>query len=123
MGEHMHNRFLRFGTVAAMVTLGVSLAPQPAMAVAPDSKRCTTGLQCILPVTGFPGGTVSIDVDVSGSGNGVFILQDRDSPVQCDQQFPASGGVRSFTCSGVAAGNLTGSVGGGSNPRAIGIRW
>jgi hypothetical protein len=102
-------------TVAALIQF-------PLAALAAGGSAHCSAKTCHVGVDNFPGGTISVDVDVSGSGTGVFVVTG-PSGFQCSGSFPASGGVRSFVCRGAPAGLYEAGVTGPAGPSAVGLRW
>ncbi|MEU1812419.1 hypothetical protein [Micromonospora aurantiaca (nom. illeg.)] len=111
---------MRAGVIGAIAVAGVALFPQAALAGG-GSSNCTAN-KCSVGVADFPGGTISVDVDVSGSGTGVFVVSGPNN-FKCSGSFPASGGVRSYVCRNAPAGVYAASVSGPSGPSAVGLRW
>ena len=112
--------------IGAAIAAGVALAPNAASAapLAGASRTCPTANVCAVTASGFPGGTISVDADVTGSGTGTWNLFGPNG-FKCSASFPASGGVRSWTCAGAPAGSYNATVTPNvpAQTLAIGIRW
>jgi hypothetical protein len=113
----------RVAVAATAAVVGITAFPQAALAA--GSSRSCAGVSCSVQVTNFPGGVISVDADVSGANPQVGqwkLWKTGSSAFTCVQSsFPASGGVRSWTCS-APRGNYTAQVW-GPGPTKIGIRW
>jgi hypothetical protein len=116
----MRRSCVRAGVIGAVTVATISLFPLAALA-AGGSAHCSAS-QCEIAVAQFPGGTISVDVDVSGSGNGRFLVEGPNG-YECGGSFPASGGVRSFVCRSAPAGGYGAGVSGSAGPSAVGLRW
>jgi hypothetical protein len=116
----MRASLVRGGVVGACTIAAVTMLPFTAFA-AGGSAHCTAKT-CHVGIADFPGGTLAVDVDVSGSGTGVFAVTG-PSNYHCSGSFPASGGVRSYLCSGAPAGTYAAGVTGPAGPSAVGLRW
>jgi hypothetical protein len=109
-------------TAAILVAIPPVIVLSAEAALAAGSSASCTGSTCQVSGNGFPGGTVSVDADTGGSGTALWAV-DGPRGYRCSTRFSAAGGVRSWTCSGVPAGNLTATVVGPAGPSVIGIRW
>ncbi|MBU2667943.1 hypothetical protein KOI35_30970 [Actinoplanes bogorensis] len=120
----MRKMFTRLAVVGVVAAVGVSTLPQVALA-AGSSNTCSFRT-CSTTGRNFPGGTISIDADaggtLGGSDTGHWGLSDAGSPIRCQADFPVTGGLRSWTCTGVRAGTVTATVVGPA-PLKIGVRW
>ena len=109
------------GGVAGVFAVAAAIAFPLTAFAAGGSAHCSAKT-CQVGVSNFPGGTISVDVDVSGSGTGVFVVTGPNN-FQCSGSFPASGGVRSYVCRNAPAGTYVAGVDGPSGPSAVGLRW
>jgi hypothetical protein len=113
--------FSRIVTVGVAASIGVTVLPQVAMA-AGVSNSCSIRV-CNVTARNFPGGTISVDADSGGTADtGYWAISDSNSPIQCEARFRTEGGVRSWTCSGVARGTVTMTLTGPA-PLRMGLRW
>jgi hypothetical protein len=117
----MRKVFSRIAAVGVATAIGVTVLPQMAMA-AGVSNSCKLRV-CYVTARNFPGGTISIDADSGGTADTAhWGISDSNSPIQCQANFSTEGGVRSWTCSGVAKGTVTMTLTGPA-PLAMGLRW
>jgi hypothetical protein len=118
--EHMRRSLKRvavLGTVAS-----AALVMSPLAASAGGNSRTCPGSSCPVEAGGFPGGSLSVDADVHGSGGAEWVVFSNDR-LACRSNFDASSGPRSWVCNNVPAGYLTASVAGPAGPSNIGLRW
>lgn len=116
----MQKSHARAGIVGAVAIAVIGLFPFAAHA-AGKSSHCLKA-NCSVAVTGFPGGTISVDADVSGSFPGTVVVS-APNGYRCSGVFPAPGGVRSFVCNSAPAGSIFATVMGTESPSSVGLRW
>jgi len=95
---------------AASLVSSVLAAPASAgEATVLASRNCPPAPTCSFQVTGFPGGTISIDVDEYGSSGVVhrWDLINGAGNYQCYGTYRQVDPPRSWTCSGVVGGTVT----------------
>ncbi|CAM3587952.1 hypothetical protein KIPE111705_15645 [Kibdelosporangium persicum] len=105
------------GTVAA-----AAFVMSPLAASAGGASNNCAGPACSVEAGGFPGGRLSVDADVHGSGSAEWVVFSGDR-VACRLNFSASAPPQSWVCSNVAGGYLSASVLGPQGPSNIGLRW
>lgn len=112
--------------VSAVPASGAAAAtPTPRWAVHTTCPHGTWGGICALVGDDFPGGRISIDVDVTGRATlpGSWGLTSRNG-FQCYGTFRMSDPPRSWTCDGVPSGLVilrSGEFGGATT--TLGMRW
>lgn len=99
------------GAVAAVSLVGTTLAGPAAAGETTvlATRNCSPAPTCSFQVTGFPGGTISIDLDEYGSGTAIhrWDLINGAGSYQCYGTYRAIDPPRSWTCSGVVGGTVT----------------
>jgi hypothetical protein len=119
----MHKTAKRVATVGAVVAGAWALAAPIASATEQGgvSRTCNDSA-CSTPPTWFPGGTLSVDADVHGSGPAEWVVRGPGGVV-CRTGFAAENGPASWVCRNVPAGELEAVVAGPAGPSNIGLRW
>ncbi|MCE7002242.1 hypothetical protein LWC34_05280 [Kibdelosporangium philippinense] len=115
--QHLVKRAAVLGTVAAAAFVMTPLA-----AFAGGNSNTCSGSSCSVEASGFPGGTLSVDADVHGSGGAEWVVFSGDR-LACRTNFAAGDPPRSWVCNNVPAGHLQASVSGPAGPSNIGLRW
>ncbi|WP_410640996.1 hypothetical protein [Amycolatopsis sp. lyj-346] len=120
----MYRSTQRAAIVGAIAASALALAAPAALATVQGgiSKTCNTVNTCQTSEVWFPGGTLSVDADVHGSGGAEWAVLNGNGTV-CRAGFSAVDPARSWTCGGVPAQWLYGVVSGGSPSVNIGLRW
>jgi hypothetical protein len=119
------NRFVQQAAVVGAVAAGaLALAAPAALATEQGgtSKTCPISA-CQTDPVWFPGGTLSVDADVHGSGPAEWIVRGDNGGTVCRSGFAAVDQPRSWVCSNVPAQWLYGIVSGPAGPSNIGLRW
>ncbi|MGW3961727.1 hypothetical protein ACWED2_18030 [Amycolatopsis sp. NPDC005003] len=115
------NRFVKRTAVVGAVAASALALAAPAALAAGTSRTCP-GSACQTIEVWFPGGTLSVDADVHGNGGAEWAVLNGNGTV-CRAGFGAADPPRSWTCGGVAAQWLYGTVSGSAGPSNIGLRW
>ncbi|GHG48686.1 MULTISPECIES: hypothetical protein [Amycolatopsis] len=113
----------RAAVVGAVAAGALALAAPAALATVQGGTSSTCpGSACQTAEVWFPGGTLSVDADVHGSGGAEWAVLNSNGTV-CRAGFSAVDPPRSWTCSGVPAQWLYGVVSGPAGSSNIGLRW
>ncbi|WP_370943639.1 hypothetical protein AB5J62_31580 [Amycolatopsis sp. cg5] len=120
----MRKAFTRALVTTAVVASAVAVTPQVAFAGGAHSD-CPHALTCGARVSGFPGGTISIDADSGGGGIANWSLQGTNpgNNYSCGTAFDAYAPPKSWLCTGAPPGNYSLRVQGPDAPTMAGIRW
>jgi hypothetical protein len=122
----MYRSTQRAAIVGAIAASALALAAPAASATVQGgvSKTCNTINTCSTePSVWFPGGTLSVDADVHGTGPAQWVVRRDSGGTVCQSGFAAEDPARSWVCNNVSAGWLYGIVSGGSPSVNIGLRW
>lgn len=122
----MYSTVKRTIVVGAVAVSALALAAPAALATVQGgtSRTCPDSACRTYPEVWFPGGTLSVDADVHGSGPAEWIVQNYDTgAVVCRTGFAASDPPRSWVCNNVRAQWIQGIVSGPAGPSNIGLRW
>ncbi|WP_370961876.1 hypothetical protein [Amycolatopsis sp. cg9] len=114
----------RAAVVGAVAAGALALAAPGALATEQGgtSKTCPDSGFCRTDPVWFPGGTLSVDADVHGSGPAEWIVHGQNGVV-CRTGFAAEAPPSSWVCFNVPAQTLEANVGGPAGPSNIGLRW
>ncbi|MCG5216631.1 hypothetical protein [Streptosporangium sp. KLBMP 9127] len=76
-------------------------------ALANPRKTCKAPiiLGCSLSIPNFPGGTIAIDFDANGTGNGRWILFQHGAWRKCEVAYDLKAPAQSWLCHGLPADN------------------
>ncbi|HEX4816222.1 MAG TPA: hypothetical protein VFV66_26045 [Nonomuraea sp.] len=117
-------------TLAATVTAVVALSPLPAQAaifekICPGGTIVTGSLACQVNYSGFPGGTISFDVEQTGSDTATQdIILASGGRIICRTTYKAVDPPRSWICNNVPRGS--GTLTAAKRPYNVGrvaVRW
>ena len=119
----MHTTVKRVLVAAAVAAAASAVAAPVAQASEQGgvSRTCPDSA-CATPPVWFPGGTLSVDADVHGSGPAEWVVRGPGGVV-CRTGFAAESGPQSWVCHGVPSGELEAGVLGPAGPSNIGLRW
>jgi len=122
----MNSVVKRAVVVGAVAASALALAAPAALATVQGgrSATCTAINTCQTdPPVWFPGGTLSVDADVHGTGPAAWTVRRDNGGTICQSGFAAEDPPRSWICPNVSAQWLYGIVSGGSPSVNIGVRW
>lgn len=92
-------------STALMTATVAHAAAAPAVPVPPTASQDSIRARCDLPSRScgtayvyFPGGTISVDADIHGSGRSTWYLNARNGALLCSTDFLAQEPPRSWTC-------------------------
>ncbi|KDN22968.1 hypothetical protein [Amycolatopsis rifamycinica] len=121
----MYRSTRRAAVVGAVAASALALTAPAALATVQGgvSRTCQINTCQIDPPVWFPGGTLSVDADVHGSGPAEWIVRQDNGGTICRSGFAAEDPPRSWICTGVSAQWLYGIVSGGAPTSNIGLRW
>jgi hypothetical protein len=110
--------------VSALAALPQTAMAQKTLDDGGESATCP-GRECGVYSDFFPGGTVSVDVDLHGNGPAQWGLY-TSAGLSCSASFRAEEGPRSWICYNVPSGTIELDVFGGAGtggPSSVGMRW
>ncbi|MBP2472130.1 hypothetical protein JOF53_001002 [Crossiella equi] len=110
----------RAAVTAAVVGSAALLTSQVAVAK-PESATCQRNY-CTVVATDFPGGTISVDGDVHGTGN-AYLQVWGPNGYYCKITIRAEWGPGSWLCFNAPAGTYSAGIDGPQGPSNVGLRW